>query len=225
MTSKDSRMEHFASGDACGSVHIVGPNRMQNELFSWFIRAESKLPSTYGADYTPGDSSSEASPRLVLLDCLNASGLPLWAAGIEVKDPKNGGDYLALFNVGKEKKLTREAMSRGMRGVFYDTMPLPIISKGIKAILSGELWYSRETLTTFLLEPEAEATLPEQVARTLTAREREILLRIAAGSSNQEIGEDLFISLHTVKSHIYNIFKKIDVPNRLQAALWVAKYL
>ncbi|MBI5844120.1 MAG: response regulator transcription factor [Deltaproteobacteria bacterium] len=217
-------MESTGESASCGSVHVVGPHRLQNELFSWFIKNESRLDCTTGVDYAPLSSPPD-SPRLVLLDCLNATGLPLWAAGIEIKDPKNGGDYLALFNVGKERKLTREAMSRGMRGVFYDNMPLPIILKGIKAILSGELWYSRETLTTFLLEPEHEATLPEQVAKTLTAREREILLRIAAGSSNQEIGEDLFISLHTVKSHIYNIFKKIDVPNRLQAALWVAKYL
>ena len=224
MAHKDSRMESTGEAASCGSVHVVGPHRLQNELFSWFIKNESRLDCTTGVDYAPLSSPPD-SPRLVLLDCLNATGLPLWAAGIEIKDPKNGGDYLALFNVGKERKLTREAMSRGMRGVFYDNMPLPIILKGIKAILSGELWYSRETLTTFLLEPEHEATLPEQVAKTLTAREREILLRIAAGSSNQEIGEDLFISLHTVKSHIYNIFKKIDVPNRLQAALWVAKYL
>ncbi len=206
-------------------VHIVGPHRLQNELLSWFIRSEVGLSCLQGPEYSEPSFEPDADPPLVLLDCLNAVTLPLWAAGIEAKDPKNGGAYLALFNVGKDRKLTREAMSRGMRGVFYDTMPLPIIAKGIRAILSGELWYSRETLTTFLLEPESEPTLPEQVARTLTPREREILLRIAAGSSNQEIAEDLFISLHTVKSHIYNIFKKIDVPNRLQAALWVAKYL
>jgi len=42
---------------------------------------------------------------------------------------------------------------------------------------------------------------------------------------NEEIAKELHVSLSTVKTHIYSIFKKIDVPNRLQAALWAAKYL
>jgi LuxR family transcriptional regulator, positive regulator of biofilm formation len=48
---------------------------------------------------------------------------------------------------------------------------------------------------------------------------------VGSGAQNDEIAEKLFISPHTVKTHLYHIFKKISVPNRLQAALWVAKNL
>jgi len=48
---------------------------------------------------------------------------------------------------------------------------------------------------------------------------------IADGESNEEIADRLFISSHTVKSHLYRIYKKIEVPNRLQAALWAVKNL
>ncbi|HCY85736.1 MAG TPA: hypothetical protein DHV36_11430 [Desulfobacteraceae bacterium] len=59
----------------------------------------------------------------------------------------------------------------------------------------------------------------------LTRREKEILDLIASGFSNQQIADELFISPHTVKTHLHNIFKKINVKRRLQAALWAAENL
>lgn len=59
----------------------------------------------------------------------------------------------------------------------------------------------------------------------LTVREKEILDHIARGASNRDIAEALFISTHTVKTHLHNIFKKINVKGRLQAALWAADNL
>ncbi len=59
----------------------------------------------------------------------------------------------------------------------------------------------------------------------LTPRQIEILALVAVGATNEQIADKLCISPQTVKSHLYNIFKKINVPNRVQAALWAAKNL
>jgi len=59
----------------------------------------------------------------------------------------------------------------------------------------------------------------------LTQREQEILGKISQGASNKEISQELCISPHTVKTHLHNIFKKINVKGRLQAALWAASNL
>ncbi len=59
----------------------------------------------------------------------------------------------------------------------------------------------------------------------LTPRQVEILALVAVGATNEQIADKLCISPQTVKSHLYNIFKKINAPNRVQAALWAAKHL
>lgn len=58
----------------------------------------------------------------------------------------------------------------------------------------------------------------------LTMREREVLKLIAKGLSNEEIAEQLFISKHTVKNHITNIYRKIGSRNRTKVALWAIRY-
>jgi LuxR family transcriptional regulator of csgAB operon len=67
---------------------------------------------------------------------------------------------------------------------------------------------------------------PSQALETvLTPREMEILGVLASGAKNEEIADKLFISPHTVKTHLYAIYRKINVSNRLQAVLWASKNL
>jgi DNA-binding CsgD family transcriptional regulator len=54
----------------------------------------------------------------------------------------------------------------------------------------------------------------------LTPREAEVLALIATGMTNMEIAKQLFISPHTVKNHVTNIYKKLQVEDRTQIALW-----
>jgi len=63
-------------------------------------------------------------------------------------------------------------------------------------------------------EPEDDGL----AAYGLTSREREVLIRLAAGQSNREIAEDLFISIKTASVHVSNILRKLDVPGRQEAA-------
>jgi DNA-binding NarL/FixJ family response regulator len=119
------------------------------------------------------------------------------------------------------------AMGYGVDGVFLDTDSHNSIPKGIAAILKGDLWYSRKSMTKFLLESKNSVNSSENAdARNLlTSREREVLALIALGHNSREVSEKLFISSHTVKTHIYHIYSKINVTNRLQATFWATKYL
>lgn len=58
----------------------------------------------------------------------------------------------------------------------------------------------------------------------LTEREYEILLLIAEGKSNQEVADELFIALKTVKTHVSNILNKLNVSDRTQAVIYAFRH-
>ncbi len=62
-------------------------------------------------------------------------------------------------------------------------------------------------------------------SNSLTARELQVLHLISAGYSNSQIAKILNITLHTVKAHVQAIFYKLQVKNRVQAAVIASKYL
>lgn len=86
----------------------------------------------------------------------------------------------------------------------------------------------RDTLGgSTVLEPEVTTKMMQRMRGTeraphdeLTAREMEILLLIAKGKTNQDISDELFIALKTVKTHVSNILSKLDVDDRTQAAVY-----
>ncbi len=163
---------------------------------------------------------------LILWDCFNKGLSTVWTdlgARFSDKHLKCG---VALFNVAQQIDIQfeKEILKRGIRGVFMQNCPRPIFIKGIQAIKKGELWFSRRALTRVLLDLENEDEHFHDVENPLTLREKEILFCVTSGTSNDQISYDLNISPNTVKVHIYNIYKKINVSNRFQASLWAAKY-
>jgi LuxR family transcriptional regulator of csgAB operon len=100
-----------------------------------------------------------------------------------------------------------------------------MVLNGIRGVLNGELWFPRKVMSNCILEGRERAGTLRKHSGALTPRQVEIVALIAVGATNDEIADRLRISPHTVKTHLYQIFKKINVPNRMQAALWAAKNL
>jgi LuxR family transcriptional regulator of csgAB operon len=171
------------------------------------------------------DDSEGEQQSLVLLDCQGKS-LERLLGELEACGPELLSQvFVALFNVDPRLRIEQEALVRGARGFFYEQDSLDRFPKGVDTILDGELWVSREIMCKCILKQKRLGSFPNRNTTGLTPRETEILAMVAVGGKNEEIAEKLCISPHTVKTHIYNIFKKIDVPNRLQAALWAANNL
>ena len=68
--------------------------------------------------------------------------------------------------------------------------------------------------------PDREESGADRGTHGLTARELEVLLLLASGKTNKEIGAALFVSERTIDRHVSNMFTKLDVPTRAAATAW-----
>jgi len=209
-------------------IYIIGTNKLQNALMASFLERETGAKCVAVENFHEiqvMNNENIVQPRLVLWDCLEKD---LKACLSEIESNVKRilpQDFITLFNVSSCLGIEREAIAMGVRGFFYKQDPPGHFPKGVCAIFNGELWVPREILTESILKVKGRATFLAAYEKGLTHREVEILAMLAGGATNQKIADKLYISPHTVKTHIYNIFKKLDVPNRFQAALWAAKNL
>jgi LuxR family transcriptional regulator, positive regulator of biofilm formation len=224
MSSKVKKKANMPLSDR--AIWIIGPRKLQNELLARLLEQKTGAGCMTG-DASPLKNELEKMKQipdsvLLLLDYLE-QGPDNRLDPIESDDSR---PYLvALFNVTPGVGIEDMGLREGVRGFFYEKDPPETFVKGVRAIFSGELWVSRETMTKRILEDKRGPKVHPRIPAPLTAREAEILSLIASGATNKEISEKLFISSNTVKTHVYNIFHKINVPNRLQAALWAVKHL
>jgi LuxR family transcriptional regulator, positive regulator of biofilm formation len=132
---------------------------------------------------------------------------------------------MALFNIAMDinpDDVELDAFREGFKGVFFENVNISLFLKGLKAIFEGEIWYSRNVLNQFYRKANYNIAVAPMNNIDLTPREKEMLSHLAKGFRNEEIAEKLCVSAHTVKTHIYNLYKKLGVPNRVQAAIWAA---
>ncbi|MBY7973922.1 LuxR C-terminal-related transcriptional regulator [Vibrio fluvialis] len=131
-----------------------------------------------------------------------------------------------LFQVGK-RLCTDDLLSFGnLKGLFYQPSEPEQIARGLAEIINGQNWLPRHVSSQLLhyyrhifQNHHTKATIE------LTTRELQILRSLKTGASNMQMAESLFISEFTVKSHLYQIFKKLSVKNRTQAIAWANQNL
>ena len=205
-----------------GSLSLVTEQTPQALLFARYLENVTTLKTGIVPPETLTLGCLET-PQVVLidLDIVDGNGLQKW----QDIAADNNEVMLAVFNVLDEKHATETLSFVHLRGVFYRSDDIELICKGITYIYQGQLWMSR-SLTSQLIEFFRQQQINTyKPAGNLTQREREIIGLMGSGATNQEIAERLFLSEHTVKSHIYNIFKKINVNNRTQAVNWARSKL
>ena len=210
------------------SIYIIGPMKLQNALMAFFLQQATGakcLGVEYFSDIEFIDSENMGQQKLVLFDCLGKD-LESLLPELEGNGHRlSSQDLVGLFNIRPGLGIENKILARGIRGFFYEQDPLEKFPKGVRTMFNGEILFSRKIMTDYILKGGNYDFSSKRNESILTPREIEIVSMIATGAANAHIADKLCISPHTVKTHLYNIFKKINVPNRLQAALWAAKNL
>jgi len=209
-------------------LNLVGRNMLQNNLLLSFLKEKIGIKGTCVPTFESLTEIQIPSARtlLFLLDCKNIDLQNVWSNIRSWNCEKSSQCFFMLCNARPDWKIEKTAVENGVRGICYMNDSVELVIKGVRHVLRGELWYSRKTFKKYLMEKRSSrySSLNPKFS-SLTCREKQMLSYIASGYSGQAIAEELAISVHTVKTHIYNVYRKINVTNRREASLWATKYL
>jgi DNA-binding NarL/FixJ family response regulator len=207
--------------------HLVTADRLQADLLRSCIASEFpveiqqsgrlRLKSVIGA--------KPDRPCLYLLDCLRLDAEVIG----KLLDPEPmvvpEHVMIVLYNIDDDRRLAPLVKRHKIRGIFFQNSTPGAFIKGLGEILNGHLWLSRKMLANCVTLTTNDMKAAGHTLSQLSSREVEVLRHVLMGKNNHQIAEAMQISHNTVKRHLYNIYKKIDVPDRLQAVLWASHYL
>ena len=150
---------------------------------------------------------------LVLLD-MQLPGIDVQTALERIGDTHPGVQVIVLASHTSPEEMQR-VCARGASGVILKTIAVRDLAAAIRQIVNGTT-FTALGAPTFRVDPGGDAGL--------TSREQELLLCIAQGQSNKVIAKELFVTEQTVKFHLTNIYRKLGLTNRTEAARWAYRH-
>lgn len=130
-----------------------------------------------------------------------------------------------MLTIHEDAEYLIETINIGAEGYVLKDADVSSLVKAIQKVVQGEV-YIHPTLSGILVREykRKDKNMEDVIGNNLTKREFEVIRLISRGYNNKEIAMELFISEKTVKNHVSNIFKKIKVTDRTQAALYAIKH-
>ena len=163
---------------------------------------------------------AEHRPDVVLMDIRmpRLDGISATAALRRRPDPP----YVIVLRTFDADENVLRALRAGASGFLLKDTPPARIVEAVQRVAAGEEILSPTVLRRFLARFAADGGSTDQARADfakLTEREADVVLAVARGRTNQEIAEELFLSVATVKTHISHAMTKLDLANRTQLAL------
>ena len=201
------------------SIHVYGRHTLINQLFGRAVERELGVGCVVHRSFECAKERESNPPFLglsVVDDTDEVARRRLMRYLVEPGRAERSAT--ACFNVERTGPRIHAAVRCGVRGVFLSIDPLECVVEGLRRLLTGEGWIPSTVLRATAAPRRSRST--DTGHAPLTLRELEVLHLVANGETNEEIAFELRISPHTVKTHLYNIFQKLGVENRLNAVMW-----
>jgi DNA-binding NarL/FixJ family response regulator len=163
-------------------------------------------------------------PDVVVMD-LNMPGITGVDATKQILEQAPLARVIVL-TISAEDSDVMDAMMAGACGYLLKDASVEELVAGVRAAAAGESSISPRIATKVLARLRHDAGEREEAARIntgLSEREIEVLRLLAEGKGNSEIAQELFISPKTVKNHIASILMKLQIENRIQAAVFAVR--
>lgn len=157
-------------------------------------------------------------PDVVVLDLRLADGDDTTSFIPDILAAAPDAKVLIVSAWGDDWSVSR-AVEAGCHGYLLKEQGLDELVDGIQAVARGEATFAPSVLSRVL-----KLLRPGTVqAETLTARETEVLRRLADGLTTEQIAADLYVSVNTVRNHVNNIIRKLNVHSRLEAVSYAIR--
>jgi DNA-binding NarL/FixJ family response regulator len=166
----------------------------------------------------------ELAPDVVVID-LNMPDASSVEAIREIVAERPGA-HIVVLTVSVDENDVREALTAGARGYLLKDARTSEIAGAIRQTAADQGVVSGEVMRALVAQMPSNEQVSERTsydARALTARELDVLRLLAEGADNAAIGEALSISKHTVKQYVTNILEKLELQNRVQAAVYAVR--
>ena len=163
----------------------------------------------------------EAHSHSVIVSEIKFGGLDLLTELGQVSETKDCPP-IVFFSSATDPVSIARALAMSASDFVYKSEPLQVLEEAIEKAARGERPDLSRPITQRRIQLTA-ARLESQGLSPLTHRELQVLKHITMGLSNREIGRSLGISVETIKEHVQNILRKLDVNDRTQAAVWAIR--
>jgi DNA-binding NarL/FixJ family response regulator len=199
---------------------------MGSELLSAALKQHRKDFEVVGSAFSSREllkKVAEHHPQVALINVELEDGPTAGLRAVRELHASNSGTRPVVLLHSPDPGKVVDAFSAGASGVICDTSSLRVLRKCLRCVHAGQSWVDSaqfQWICEALGEREPARIVGAKGIPLLTKREEQVAHLVAEGLPNREISSKLGVSAHTVKNHLFRIYEKLGVSNRVELVLY-----